>query len=153
MPLSRTPISLLSLDMYHSGLNPALSGQTYYFSTAADLTAVTTASNRRFSVAYPLKIIGASINIYNTSTFAVGTHNETFAIFSSAVVGNLYSGTGVNNHSADSVTLNVTGLNLNLASGTKYSIQWVFGSGLTTAPTFVRTSVVLYATIPYASYA
>ena len=144
------------LDMSHAGTNPALGGQTYYFATAADLSAVITVDNRLFSVAYPFKVIGASIIINNPATFAVGTNNETFAIYNftdTASVGNIYSGTGVNNHNARTVTLNITGLNLNLVAGKQYSIQWIFGSGFSTAPTSVRQAVVLYVTIPYGSYA
>lgn len=144
------------IGMSHASTNPALGGQTYYFATAADLSAVITPENRLFSVAYPFKIIGASIVINNPATYAVGTHNESFSIYNytdSVSVGNLYSGTGVNNHNARTVTLNTTGLNLNLVAGKQYSVQWIFGSGFSTAPTSVRQAVFLYVTIPYGSYA
>lgn len=145
-----------TIDLSHAGTNPALGGQTYYFATAADLSAVITVDNRLFSVAYPFRVIGASIIINNPSTYATGTHNESFVLYNhtdTVSVGNLYSGIGVNNHNARTVTLNVTGLNLNFVAGKQYSIQWIFGAGLSVAPTSVRQAVILYVTIPYGSYA
>jgi hypothetical protein len=145
-----------SFDVSHAGTNPALGGQTYYFATASDLSAVITEENRLFSVAYPFTVIGATIVINNPSTYAVGTHNESFILRNytdNVSVGTIYSGTGVNNHNARTVTINVTGLSLAMTASKQYSIQWIFGSGLSTAPTSVRQAVVLYLRIPYGSYA
>jgi hypothetical protein len=145
-----------SFDLSHAGTNPALGGQTYYFATASDLSAVITEENRLFAVAYPFTVIGASIIINNPATYAVGTHTESFVLRNytdNVSVGTIYSGTGVNNHNARTVTLNVTGLSLAMSISKQYSIQWNFGSGLTTAPTSVRQAVVLYLRIPYGSYA
>lgn len=156
VPANITGLILASSTNYgHAGTNPALGGQTYYFSTAQDLAAVTVDNNRLFSTPYPFTVIGASITITNNGTFAVGTHTESYNLrnfTTGASVGTIYSAAGVNNHNAKVVTINVTGLNIPMVTTNQYSIQWVFQAGLSVAPTAVRQDVTLFLKINYASY-
>jgi hypothetical protein len=142
-------------DFSHAANNPALGGQTYYFANASDLAAVTSDDQRLFATPYAFTIIGASITITNPGTFAVGTQTETYRLWNyttQASAGTIYSASGVNNHNAKTVTINVTGLNIPMVTTNQYSIEWIFGSGFSVAPTAVRQEINIFLKINYASY-
>ena len=142
-------------DFSHAATNPTLNGQTYYFANASDLAAVTADEQRLFATPYPFTIIGASITINNSGTFATGTQTATYRLWNyttQAPAGNIYSASGVNNHNEKTVTINVTGLNIPMFTTDQYSIEWIFGSGFTVAPTAVRQEINLFVKIDYTSY-
>jgi len=142
-------------DFSHAATNPALGGQTYYFANAGDLAAVTADDQRLFATPYAFTIIGAAITITNSGTFATGTQTATYRLWNyttQASAGTIYSASGVNNHNAKTVTINVTGLNIPMVTTNQYSIEWVFGSGFSVAPTAVRQEINIFLKINYASY-
>ena len=142
-------------DFSHAATNPPLGGQTYYFANASDLAAVTADEQRLFATPYPFTIIGASITVNNSGTFATGTQTATYRLWNyttQAPAGDIYSASGVNNHNAKTVTINVTGLNIPMFTTDQYSIEWIFGSGFTVAPTAVRQEINLFVKINSASY-
>ena len=156
VPSDITGLILSNLkDFSHAATNPALGGQTYYFANANDLAAVTSDDQRLFATPYPFTIIGASITITNPGTFATGTQTATYRLWNyttQASAGTIYSASGVNNHNAKTVTINVTGLNIPMVTTNQYSIEWVFGSGFSVAPTAVRQEINIFLKINYASY-
>lgn len=144
-----------ALDYAHGVTTPLVGGNVYYFGDAADLAANPTITNRLFTVPYNFQVIGASITITNTGTFAVGTNNESYKVWNATNnvnLGTIYAGSGVNNHNQTCVTINTTGLNFTFDSTKSYSIAWDFGSGFSTGPTAIRTAVVLYCKLPYGSF-
>jgi len=135
------------MEFCHSATNP--SPGFYYFSNFSDLSAVTSASQRTFSVPIDFSVWGMSISVNIAGTLGVGSGlNTSIGIYDTTTS----SGSAisfVNFYTASQSTFisspegRASGW-YTLVAGRAYSIYWYFPTGHTTLPTQVRHHVRLW---------